>query len=130
VCFLALAQWRVLEQWMHGKGLGTCARKLIAEISTIKSMDIAIPVRRGEAQTELTIRTVARPERHVAELLVHLGLELPTRNRILAAPPDGKRRRNRANVVQKNRVHRPGTRINTESASANCGTWVSRGIAR
>ena len=87
VCFLALAQWRVLEQWMHGKGLGTCARKLIAEISTIKSMDIAIPVRRGETQTELTIRTVARPERHVAELLVHLGLELPTRNRILAAPP-------------------------------------------
>jgi hypothetical protein len=32
--------------------------------------------------------------------------------------------------VQKNRVHRPGTGINTESASANCGTWVSRGIAR
>jgi transposase len=86
VCFLALAMWRVLEQWMHGKGLGTCARKLIAEVSTIKSMDIAIPVRRGETQTELTIRTVARPERHVAELLTRLGLELPTRNRILAIP--------------------------------------------
>jgi hypothetical protein len=88
-------------------------------------MDIAIPVRRGETQTELTIRTVARPERHVAELLVHLGLELPTRNRILAAPPDGKRRRNRANVVQKSRVRRPETRINTEPASATCGTWAS-----
>ena len=40
-------------------------------------------------------------------------------------PPDGKRRRNRANVVQKKRVRRPETRINTEPASANCGTWVS-----
>lgn len=48
VCFLALAQWRVLEQWMSGKGLGTCARKLVAEISTIKSMDVVIPVKRGE----------------------------------------------------------------------------------
>ena len=89
VCFLALAMWRVLEQWMHGKGLGTCARKLIAEISTIKSMDIVLPVRRGEAQTELTIRTVARPDRHVAELLARLDLELPTRNRILAVPQPG-----------------------------------------
>ena len=67
---------------MSGKGLGTCARKLIAEISTIKSMDIAIPVRRGETQTELTIRTVARPARHVAELLVRLDLDLPTRNQM------------------------------------------------
>lgn len=87
VCFLALAMWRVLEQWMSGKGLGTSARKLIAEISTIKSMDIAIPVRRGQTQAELTIRTVARPDRHVAELLVRLDLELPTRNQILAVPP-------------------------------------------
>ena len=41
-------------------------------------------------------------------------------------PPDGKRRRNRANVVQKKRVRRPETRINTEPASANCGTWVRK----
>jgi transposase len=87
VCFLALAQWRVLEQWMSGKGLGTCARKLIAEISTIKSMDVVIPVKRGETTAELTVRTVARPERRVAELLVQLDLELPARNRIPAAAP-------------------------------------------
>ena len=49
-------------------------------------MDIVLPVRRGETQTELTIRTVARPDRHVAELLARLDLELPMRNRILAAP--------------------------------------------
>ena len=87
VCFLALAQWRVLEQWMHGKGLGTCARKLVAEIGTIKSMDIVVPVRRGDTVTDLTVRTVARPDRHVAELLTRLGLELPARNRILAPSP-------------------------------------------
>lgn len=83
VCFLALAQWRVLEQWMNGKGLGTCAQKLVAEISTIKSMDVIIPVKRGESSAELTVRTVARPERRVAELLTRLDLELPTRNRLL-----------------------------------------------
>ena len=90
VCFLALAQWRVLEQWMSAKGLGTCARKLVAEISTIKSMDVILPVKRGEGTAELTIRTVARPERRVAELLTRLDLELPRRNRILGeAPPAG-----------------------------------------
>jgi len=71
----------------HGKGLGTCARKLVAEIGTIKSMDITVPVRRGGTVTELTVRTVARPDRHVAELLTRLGLELPARNRILPACP-------------------------------------------
>ena len=29
VCFLALAMWRALEQWMSGCGLGTAPRKLL-----------------------------------------------------------------------------------------------------
>jgi Complex I intermediate-associated protein 30 (CIA30) len=58
-----------------------------AEISTIKSMDVIIPVKRGETRAELTVRTVARPERPVAELLTRLDLELPTRNRILSEIP-------------------------------------------
>jgi transposase len=86
VCFLALALWRVLEQWMSGKGLGTCARKLVAEIGTIKSMDVVVPVKRGETTAELTVRTVSHPARHVAELLTRLELDLPKRNRILAIP--------------------------------------------
>jgi transposase len=44
VCFLSLALWRVLEQWMRGKGLGTSARQLVGEIVTIKSMDVVLPV--------------------------------------------------------------------------------------
>lgn len=87
ICFLALALWRVLEQWMKGKDLGTCARKLVAEIATIKSMDVVLPVKRGERKAELTVRTVARPERRVAELLVRLGLDLPARNLILGEAP-------------------------------------------
>jgi len=83
VCFLALALWRTLEMWMHGKGLGTCARKLLAEISTIKSMDVVLPVRREDATCEVRLRVVARPDRHVAELLTRLGLDLPTRSRIV-----------------------------------------------
>lgn len=98
VCFLALALWRTLEMWMRGKGLGSCARRLVEEVATIKSMDVVLPVRRGEQLAQLRLRCVARPERRVAELLVRLGLELPTRSRILedfpaAAAPQ--------NVVQK-----------------------------
>ena len=46
-------------------------------------MDVSVPVKRGELKTELTVRTVAKPDRRVAELLCWLGLELPTRNRIV-----------------------------------------------
>ena len=74
---------------MSGKGLGTWARKLVAEISTIKSMDVIIPVKRGETSAELTVRTVALPERRVAELLTRFDLELPARNRILGEVPAG-----------------------------------------
>jgi hypothetical protein len=90
VCFLSLALWRTLEMWMKGKGLGNCARQLVAEIATIKSMDVVLPVRTTEATTQLRLRTVAKPERLVAELLQRLGLYLPERSRTIE------------NVVQKN----------------------------
>lgn len=47
----------------------------------------ASPVKQGETRAELTIRTVARPEKRVAELIVQLGLQLPSRNRILQTIP-------------------------------------------
>ena len=74
VCFLALAMWRSLEMWMKSKGLGDCCRQLIKEVSTIKSLDVILPVKDG---TKMRLRTVARPDKPVAELLAHLGLELP-----------------------------------------------------
>jgi hypothetical protein len=90
VCFLALALWRTLEMWMQGKGLGTCARQLVAEIATIKSLDVVLPVRTAEGTTPLQLRTVAKPDRLVAELLQNLGLHLPNGTRTIE------------NVVEKN----------------------------
>ena len=90
VCFLALALWRTLEMWMKGKGLGTCARQLIGEIATIKSLDVVLPVRTVEGTIPLRLRTVTKPDPMVAELLQHLGLQLPTGTRAVE------------NVVEKN----------------------------
>jgi MFS family permease len=59
VCFLALALWRTLEQWMQSKGLGSCARQLIKEMAGIKSVDVIVPVQ-------------------------HLGLRLPQGSRLLS----------------------------------------------
>lgn len=80
VCFLSLAMWRTLEMWMHGKGLGNCARQLIKEIATVRSMDVVLPVREAQSNrtADLRLRVVARPDREVAFLLQRLGLEMPT----------------------------------------------------
>ena len=85
VCFLSLALWRTLEMWMRGKGLGDCARQLIKEIATVRSMDVVLPVREldSDATRELRLRIVARPDRPVAELLHCLGLELPSTPKIV-----------------------------------------------
>jgi len=80
VCFLALSMWRSLEMWMKSKGLGDCCRQLIKEVSTIKSMDVILPVKDG---TKLRLRTVAKPDKPVADLMAHLGLELPNAPKII-----------------------------------------------
>lgn len=92
VCFLSLALWRTLEMWMRGKGLGNCSRQLVKEVATVRSMDVVLPVKPQESQEEreVRLRVVARPDRPVAELLVRLGLELPSAPRLVQ------------NVVEKN----------------------------
>ena len=80
ICFLALALWRTLEMWIRSKGLGSCARQFLLEVSTIRSMDVILPVKnRGQ----LRLRLVARPDKPVAQLLAHLGLALPTSPKII-----------------------------------------------
>ena len=93
VCFLSLALWRTLEQWMRGKHLGNCARQLVKEVTTVRSMDVVLPVREPSSNEtrQARLRVVARPDCPVAELLVRLGLELPS------AP------KRVQNVVEKNR---------------------------
>ena len=85
VCFLTLALWRTLEMWMRGKNLGNCARQLLKEVATVRSMDVVLPLR-TESQdrpTDLHLRVVARPDRMVAELLHRLGLDLPSAPKIV-----------------------------------------------
>ncbi len=74
VCFLALALWRSLEQWLRTKGLGDCARQLLLELDELRSLDVVLPTVEGP---EVRLRVVARPEKLLAQLLAHLGLELP-----------------------------------------------------
>lgn len=76
VCFLALAMWRSLAQWLSAKGLGTCARRLVNEMSQVRSLDIVLPVKdRGE----LRLRTVGQPDQSLQQLLAYLDLPLPNR---------------------------------------------------
>ena len=59
---------------MRGKGLGSCARQLLKEVATVRSMDVIVPVKdRGKVR----LRVVAKPDRPVAELLHRLGVILP-----------------------------------------------------
>lgn len=80
VCFLTLALWRTLEMWMQGKGLGNSSRQLLKAVATVRSMDVVFPVKQPDSQEtrEMRLRVVNRPDRLVAELLVRLGLELPS----------------------------------------------------
>jgi hypothetical protein len=55
----------------------------VGEVATIKSMDVVLPVRTGEATTDLRLRVVSKPDRMAAELLQRLGLQLPTRSKIV-----------------------------------------------
>jgi hypothetical protein len=76
VCFLSLVMWRTLQQWMEGAGLGTAPRKLLEEMAEVRSMDVVLPTRAGQ---DIRLRTVSRPEKHLAILLERLGLPLPNR---------------------------------------------------
>lgn len=44
---------------------------------------VGLPVRTAEGTTPLRLRTVARPERLVVELLQYLGLRLPPGTRVV-----------------------------------------------
>ncbi|MEI2419051.1 IS1634 family transposase [Arthrospira platensis SPKY2] len=83
VCFLSLALWRTLEQWMQKQGLGSSARKLIEAVSTIHSMDVVVPVKRGDQTIDIRLRTVAKPDPDVATVLAHLGLRLPKGSKLI-----------------------------------------------
>jgi transposase len=79
VCFLSLALWRTLQQWMRASGLGTAPRKLIEEIREIKSMDVVMPTR----DKPIRLRVVATPSPELKILLQRMKLLLPNRPKII-----------------------------------------------
>ena len=93
--------------WMRGKGLGTCARQLVGEIAAVKSLDIVLPVKSPEGQTELRMGTGARPRQMAAELLHRLGLQLPEQSRGIQNAVE--------NAVQKNRALKRANQCKSKS---------------
>lgn len=79
VCFLALAMWRTLQQWMKASGLGTAPRKLIEELRELKSLDVLLPAR----DKTIRLRMVATPEKHLKVLLQRMKMLIPNRPKII-----------------------------------------------
>lgn len=72
VCFLALAMWRILQQWMLGCGLGTAPRTLLEEMREIRSMDAILPTR----ENTLRLRVASTAPKASSILLYRLKLPL------------------------------------------------------
>jgi transposase len=79
VCFLALAMWRALEQWMSSCGLGTAPRKLLEELREIRSLDVLLPSK----DKTIRLRAVATAPQDLKVLLHHLKLPLPNRPKLI-----------------------------------------------
>ena len=86
VCFLALALWRTLQQWMKASGLGASPRKLLEEMREVKSLDVLLPAK----DRIIRLRIIATPSPPLKVLLQRMKIPLPNRPRTIK------------NVVQKN----------------------------
>lgn len=76
VCFLAHVLWKTLGQLCHKAGLGSEPRRVLNELSEIRSMDVVLPTRSGP---EIRTRCISKPTDHQQILLETLGLKLPSK---------------------------------------------------
>lgn len=76
VCFLAYVLWKFLGQLCHKAGLGDEPRRVLAELSELRAVDVVLPTKDGP---EICTRCVAVPSDHQKILLDRLGLQLPGR---------------------------------------------------
>jgi transposase len=88
VCFLALAMWRTLQQWMKASGLGTAPRKFIEEMREVKSLDVLLPAK----DKTIRLRVVSTPSKELKVLLQRMKIltclratrkQVPNRARII-----------------------------------------------
>jgi transposase len=76
VCFLAYVLWKFLGQLCQKAGLGDEPRRVLAELSELRAVDVILPTKDGR---EIRTRCVTQPSDHQKILLNRLGLELPGR---------------------------------------------------
>jgi transposase len=76
VCFLAYVLWKFLGQLCQKAGLGIEPRRVLAELSELRVVDVVLPMKDGR---EIHTRCVTQPSDHQRILLERLGLELPSR---------------------------------------------------
>lgn len=79
VCFLALAMWRTLQQWMKAAGLGTAPRQLLEEMREVRSLDVLLPAK----DKTLRLRVVSTPSKALRVLLQRMHILLPNRPKII-----------------------------------------------
>jgi transposase len=79
VCFLSLALWRTLQQWMKASGLGTAPRKLLEEMREVKSLDVLLPAK----HTTIRLRVAATAPPPLKALLQRMKILLPTRPKVI-----------------------------------------------
>jgi transposase len=76
VCFLAYALWKTLAQLCERAGLGNEPRRVLSELSNIRSMDVVLPTRSG---IDIRTRCISKPTDHQNILLEKLKLRLPSK---------------------------------------------------
>ncbi len=76
VCFVAYVLWNTLGQMCSKAGLGNEPRRILAELSDIRSMDVVLPTRSGP---EIRTRCISKPCDHQQILLEKLRLKLPAK---------------------------------------------------
>lgn len=79
VCFLALAMWRALQQWMKRSGIGSAPRKFIEEMREVKSLDVLLPTK----DTTIRLRVISTPPKALKVLLQRMKVLLPNRPKII-----------------------------------------------
>ena len=77
VCFLAYVLWKTLGQICQKAGLGNEPRRVLADLSDLRTMDVVLPTRNG---IEIRKRCISKPTDHQQILLDYLGLRLPKIN--------------------------------------------------
>ena len=79
VCFLSLAMWRTLQQWMKISGLGTAPRKLIEEMREVRSLDVLLPAK----DKTIRLKVVSTPSKELKVLLQRMKILMPNRAKII-----------------------------------------------